>query len=448
MLLCKPVDRVAGFLDARDSDLRAMQLLDAEHVLHDIYVHVPFCLGKCSFCAVGTSKVCDAGDFLDRYCETLHRELDTYARYPAVRNSSFGVVYFGGGTPSVLSAEALYGLVRGVLERFSCREATITVEGNSTSFTPEKLAAAKEAGATRVSVGVQSFDKDVCAMLAVPHEPEQIGRWVDVARGAGFKHINLDLILGLPGTDIGALERDLDTGLALNPTSLSVYDLVLVAHTELGAAVRRGKAGTIPDAAGYVQRLDLVRTKLEARGWANIYGNTYSEIREGIELPAGPPSGRGGCLAVGSSACGRLAKYHYVNTLSTKKYVERVRRGEFPIQLARVSSSAEDEAQHAVVDLCFHFTLDRSEFRRRTGKDVVEVIGHRLERLERKGLVEIGDRQIRLTPLGKAWSGRVCLSLMGPSRALQMAMFKTFSEVFGRLPKALQHRIMRKSGRI
>ena len=118
-LMCKPVKRVPGFLDARREALQAREFLGAPEVRHDLYVHVPVCVGKCAFCAVPTREFNDVRQLLPGYCGALLRELDMYAAFPAVRNSAYGVVYFGGGTPSVLNAEDLYQLIRRLLTGFS-----------------------------------------------------------------------------------------------------------------------------------------------------------------------------------------------------------------------------------------------------------------------------------------------------------------------------------------
>jgi oxygen-independent coproporphyrinogen-3 oxidase len=447
MFMCKPLRDPSSFVSQRASALGNLGRLGAPGVRHDMYVHIPVCFGKCTFCAVETKEIREVVQLVPRYVAALHRELDMYAAYPAVRNSEFGVVYIGGGTPSILSAEHLHKLVSRLVTEFSCRGATVTVEGNSTSFTQEKLAAIREAGATRVSIGVQSFDKRLSGMLETPHDPEEIGRWVEMARSTGFEHLNLDLIAGLPGDDLASLERDIEAGLSLRPTSLSVYDLMLVPHTPLARAVRGGNVGSMPDARGYVERLSLTRSKLEGLGWANVYGNTYSAVRDGVELPAGPPSGNGACLAVGSSSYGMLADHHYVNNGSMIKYMEAVERGEFPVFGGRIAATPWQKAEHALIDLCFHLAMDREAFRGKVGVDVVDLAGRRLARLERKGLLEIDERQVRLTDLGKVWSGRVCGTLLGPGHLLRLLSMKVMSELFGRMPERVRQRMKERAGR-
>jgi coproporphyrinogen III oxidase-like Fe-S oxidoreductase len=222
---------------------------------------------------------------------------------------------------------------------------------------------------------------------------------------------------------------------------------MLVPHTPLARAVRGGNVGSMPDARGYVERLSLTRSKLEGLGWANVYGNTYSAVRDGVELPAGPPSGNGACLAVGSSSYGMLADHHYVNNGSMIKYMEAVERGEFPVFGGRIAATPWQKAEHALIDLCFHLAMDREAFRGKVGVDVVDLAGRRLARLERKGLLEIDERQVRLTDLGKVWSGRVCGTLLGPGHLLRLLSMKVMSELFGRMPERVRQRMKERAGR-
>lgn len=446
-LMCKPVKRVQGFMESRRRFLLEAERLGAPGMLHDLYVQVPVCLSKCSFCPGPTRKLDDVRELLPRYLDALHRELDMYLEFPAVRNSNYGVVYIGGGTPSVLSAEDLYRLVRRLLTDFSCKGAVVTVEGNATSFTREKLAAVREAGANRISVGVQSFREDLCELLRTPHKPAMIPLWMEIVREIGFDHINLDLIAGIPGDTLESLERDIDTAVSLGPTGLSVEDLMLVPHTALARAVRRGEAPRLTDSAGFIERLALVRRKMEALGWVNIHGNVYSRVQATVPLPAGPSSGRGACVAVGTSAYGVLGNYHHVNCDSMTKYIELIRRGEFPIVRARVADTVRARAQHAFVDFCYHFRIDRAEFKARVGADIMELAGKKLQKLERQDLVELDEGEVRLTTMGKLWSGRVCLSLLGPRHLMRLLMLKVRSESFGRAPESLQHWMLRRSGR-
>jgi hypothetical protein len=187
---------------------------------------------------------------------------------------------------------------------------------------------------------------------------------------------------------------------------------------------------------------------MESLGWANVYGNTYSRVREGVELPAGPPSGRGSCVAVGTSAYGVLCDHHYVNCDSMERYIEQVTSGVFPLMGARIADTPRARAQHALIDLCFHFRMSRADFLTRVGKDVTELVGRRLERLQRRGLVEVDASEVRLTTLGKLWSGRVCLALLGPSHLVRLLQMKVGSEVFGRLPARAQGWLLRRSGRM
>ncbi|MBW8826621.1 MAG: radical SAM family heme chaperone HemW [Acidobacteria bacterium] len=189
-----------------------------------VYVHVPFCLRRCDYCAFATWD--DRGHLIDDYVAGLLRELATLDLAPA------SSVFFGGGTPSLL-APAQLGSVIDAITRLPGAE--VTVECNPDTVDAGKLAGYRDAGATRVSLGVQSMVPHVLAALGRTHLPANVERAVDGIGAAGFASWNLDLIYGSVGESLADWRHTLEAALRLSPPHVSAYGLTVEAGTPLAA---------------------------------------------------------------------------------------------------------------------------------------------------------------------------------------------------------------------
>ncbi|MDY6822931.1 MAG: radical SAM family heme chaperone HemW [Thermodesulfobacteriota bacterium] len=203
--------------------------------LPGLYVHVPFCRKKCAYCDFYSVTVLAA---IPAFVQALRVEMQLRSRdIPG----PFGSLYIGGGTPSVLPGETLATIVHHARNHFTIlNDAEITVEANPESMTPAWLEAVRGAGANRLNIGVQSFDDTMLAFLGRLHTAAQARQAVDMARGAGFDNIGLDLIYGIPGQTPDHIHRDLDFALAMAPAHLACYMLTYEDDTPLTLAMERG----------------------------------------------------------------------------------------------------------------------------------------------------------------------------------------------------------------
>lgn len=202
-----------------------------------LYVHVPFCVVKCGYCDFNSYVVEDEGVH-DRFLLALERELA--ASWPAaIRPTS---VFFGGGTPSLLSPERFRRLLEIVDARIALRDCPeVTFEANPESITLEKAAIARELGVARASVGVQSFHARHLEFLDRAHSAAGAEAAVAALREAGFENVSLDLMFGIPGETAAEWASDLDRALALSPDHLSCYNLTFEPGTRLTHAMQQGK---------------------------------------------------------------------------------------------------------------------------------------------------------------------------------------------------------------
>jgi len=232
-----------------------------------VYVHVPWCAAVCHYC-----------DF-NRYLPGARHEEDVAAFAGAARAElrlarrvlgpaapPAATVFVGGGTPTLLPAATLAGLLRAVEEELGLAPgAEVTVEANPETVDPASLAALRAAGATRLSLGMQSAAPHVLATLGRAHDPGRPPRAAAQARAAGFAHVSLDLIFGTPGEEDADWAASLDAALAAGVDHVSAYGLALEPGTRLHARVARGELPA-PDDAAHARRYAMADARLAAAG--------------------------------------------------------------------------------------------------------------------------------------------------------------------------------------
>ncbi|MGE0440733.1 MAG: radical SAM family heme chaperone HemW [Gemmatimonadales bacterium] len=212
-----------------------------------LYLHVPFCARRCSYCdfAIAVRSRVPVSEYVEVVLAELRQAL---ASGPWRTLGPVQTIYFGGGTPSLIGGAALADIVAGIRAELPIAgDAEVTVEANPEDVTDQSAVALLACGANRISLGVQSFDPAVLQWMHRVHGAEQPARAAALLRRAGLANLSLDLIFGLPA-DLGRdWNRDLDAALALEPEHLSLYGLTVEAHTPLGRWVARGETVPAPD---------------------------------------------------------------------------------------------------------------------------------------------------------------------------------------------------------
>ncbi len=227
-----------------------------------VYVHVPWCRTRCPYCAFNVYPERDAR--WERWAEGVVAEwaerAPAFVQAPEDRAHS---LYFGGGTPSLCPPELLARMVAAVpLEP----EAEITLEANPGTLLPERVAAWREAGINRVSLGVQTFDPRFAHLLNRGHTVAQARELVSMVAGGGFRSWSVDLIFALPGQTLADLEQDLRAILELDPPHVSLYGLTFEEGTPFGRAAEQGRL-LPPDPELWRAQYDHIVDTLEAGAW-------------------------------------------------------------------------------------------------------------------------------------------------------------------------------------
>jgi len=206
-----------------------------EPKLPGLYIHVPFCLRKCRYCDFfSITNLSLVSDWL----VALVREIQLYQD----QSRFFDTLYLGGGTPSLLDNSQLTALMAGLRRNFQFgQDCETTIEANPDDVTPEKLRLLQDLGVNRLSLGVQSLDKAELRFLGRRHTAGQARKSLELARAAGFDHVGVDLIYGLPGQKQEAWVGSLEQILEFRPEHLSCYQLTLAPDTPLGRRAARGE---------------------------------------------------------------------------------------------------------------------------------------------------------------------------------------------------------------
>ncbi|MGM3160881.1 radical SAM family heme chaperone HemW [Dickeya undicola] len=205
-----------------------------------LYIHIPWCVQKCPYCDFNSHAL--KGEVPhDDYVAHLLADLD--ADLPLAGGRPLHSIFIGGGTPSLLSAEAMQQLLDGVRDRLSLpAEAEITMEANPGTVEADRFSGYQRAGVNRISIGVQSFSPDKLTRLGRIHGPEEARRAARLAAGLGLRSFNLDLMHGLPDQSLDEALDDLRQAIALNPPHLSWYQLTIEPNTLFGS-----RPPTLPD---------------------------------------------------------------------------------------------------------------------------------------------------------------------------------------------------------
>jgi putative oxygen-independent coproporphyrinogen III oxidase len=295
-----------------------------------IYIHVPFCATRCGYCDFNTYTPAELGGANpDGWLAALRAELGLAAARlgsaPDVQT-----VFVGGGTPSLLGGTGLTAVLDAVREHFElARGAEVTTEANPESTSPELFADLRNAGFTRVSLGMQSVAPHVLAVLDRVHSPGRALAAAGEARAAGFDHVNVDLIYGTPGETDDDLLRSVDAAVEAGVDHVSGYALVVEDGTALARRVRRGEVAA-PDDDVLGQRYELLDARLSAAGfgWYEVsnWSRPGGECRHNLGYWDG-----GEWWGAGPGAHGYVGSTRWWNVKHPNAYAQSLTEGSLPV---------------------------------------------------------------------------------------------------------------------
>ncbi|HEX2075196.1 MAG TPA: radical SAM family heme chaperone HemW [Geodermatophilus sp.] len=315
-----------------------------------LYVHVPFCATRCGYCDFNTYTSDELGPGANRaeYAGTAIAELRRAADTLGPDLPTVSTVFVGGGTPTLLPADDLAAVLAAVRELFPVAgDVEVTTEANPESVTPTSLARLRQAGFTRLSLGMQSAAEHVLAVLDRRHTPGRAVEAAREARAAGFAHVNLDLIYGTPGETDADWAASLDAVLAAPVDHVSAYALIVEDGTRLARRIARGEL-PMPDDDVLADRYEQADATLRGGGFewyevSNWATGDAARCRHNELYWA-----NANWWGIGPGAHSHVGGFRWWNVKHPAAYAERLRRGESPAQDSELLDD-DDRALEAIM---------------------------------------------------------------------------------------------------
>lgn len=357
-----------------------------------IYVHVPFCASTCDFCAFYQTAPSAAG--IETYLRTVEAEADLVAW----GGRDVETVFWGGGTPGLLSPPAIRRLGAIVRARTGRAPGEWTVEMAPASVTEARLAALKEIGVTRISMGAQSFQPELLDGLGRQHTREQIFRAYERIRAADFASVNIDMMFALPGQGEEAWLADLGEALALAPDHLSTYCLTFEEDTKLWVKLSKGQVKLDPE---HEARLyETTWERLEAAGYAQYEVSNFA--RPGHVCVHNLNTWRmHEWVGLGPSAASQHAGLRGGNVADLEKWTANVVRGERVTEDRAELTPALLAEDALIFGLRMNAGVDMDELRARFPSAPWDSARREAARLAEAGVAEWDGRVLRLTTRGR-----------------------------------------------
>jgi oxygen-independent coproporphyrinogen III oxidase len=366
-----------------------------------IYIHIPFCKSRCSYCDFATD-IYRNDAVVERYVDALCTEINGYTE----RLIESDTIYFGGGTPSLLRSDQLEQIVASVRTSFQISsDAEITMEMNPATVTPESLAAFRSSGVNRASFGVQTFDDDDLKLLARGHNADDARNTFRMLRGAGFTNVSFDLIAGLPGQDMGKWKRNLSEAINLSPEHMSLYLLEIHEGTPMAEQVRSGRRPS-PDDDLAAEMYEYMVDTLEAAGYIQYEISNFSkpgyESRHNSKYWRLDP-----VYGFGLSAHSFDGVRRWSNTRKIGEYMQMLERSVSPVIDTTDLTQKQLSGEFAFLKLRLSEGLHLAEYQERFGSRLEDEYSEELAELKYSELIEVESGFLKLTRKGMLYSNEV-----------------------------------------
>jgi len=384
---------------------------------HSIYLHVPFCSAKCTYCAFNT--YIDLDHLIEPFVGALIAEIQFVGR--STDSIAIKTIFFGGGTPSLLNATQYRRIFDALHQAFQIQEnAEITLESNPNDLSVPYLTELRAIGFNRISVGMQSANAKELQLFNRQHDMVKVVDAVQACRQAGFPNINLDLIYGNPYQTISDWGYSLEQALALDVDHFSLYGLELKGGTQLREDADKGIIPT-PDDDLVADMYELATEQLAGSGYEQYEISNW--CRPGLEsqhnlqywynLPY---------LAFGPGAHGYAADYRYTVVRAPQRYIQLMAVAfteplAFPFSPATAKhvpvTRADDISETIMMGLRLtRHGINRTQFEQRFGVDLLALKSEAVQKYVDYGLLHVDDERIRLTERGRLLSNSVIADLI------------------------------------
>jgi putative oxygen-independent coproporphyrinogen III oxidase len=372
-----------------------------------IYIHIPFCKSRCSYCDFATGLY--QTELAERYVQALIVDLQTTRADELSR--SVDTIYFGGGTPSMLSGDQIKRILAVVHRRFQIdSKAEVTIEINPGSATKTKLEEFRAIGINRASFGAQTFHTDELARLGRSHSAGDTLRTFEYLRAAGFDNVSFDLIAGLPGQTMGRWQENVERSLGLRPEHLSFYLLEVHSNTPLAQHIERGLQPK-PDDDLAAEMYKWMLERACAAGYEHYEISNLClpgfESRHNTKYWQGDAYYGFGCSAHSFDG----GSLRWANERDVAAYIQKIEGQQSPIVEQTRLSESELRSEALFLGMRLMRGVDTSDYEQSFGVDLRVEHNEDLNRFHEAGLIEFDGDVLRLTRAGALMSNEVFAAL-------------------------------------
>ncbi len=377
-----------------------------------LYLHIPFCHTRCHYCDFNTY----AGilPLREPYVRALVREIaqaGALAKWADGRPRRTRTIFFGGGTPSLLTTPQVTRLLRACQQNFAVdEEAEISLEANPGTLTTGQLQGLRTAGINRLSFGAQSFDAGLLQKLGRIHSPQEIVQAVQAARLAGFTSLNLDFMFGLPDQTMQHWQETLDQALKLRPEHLSLYSLIIEEGTAFHAWTNEGRI-TPGDEDLCADMYEYASERLRAEGYGNYEISNWSlpghqcahNLTYWWNLPY---------IGMGAGAHSFFAGQRFSDVLDPQEYINLLKADQRPVAESETVTQLQEMTETSFLSLRTALGLHLPTFAERFGETFAQFVGTRLQPVEEAGLLVHEQEWLRLSERGRLLGNEVFFRLL------------------------------------
>lgn len=365
----------------------------------NVYVHIPFCIQRCAYCYYKTINLRgrDKSKRMDEYVDALCREIELASDYYGLQERPVNSVYFGGGTPSLLSAEQLQRVIQTVRKNLKADSCQFTVESEPVTLTQPKADMLREMDIQRISMGVQSFDDDIIKRSNRLDDEKQVMKAVEIARSTGAQ-VNIDIMSGLAGETTATWRHSVERAIASESQSITVYKTELYSNTPYYKELREERLN-LPDDVAELDFMEYAMDELVDAGYhpwsfftftkGDNYRNEYAKRTfMGEDL-----------YSFGVSAFGRLGNTLFQNTNDEQKYVALIEEDELPVARGYELTSLDSMIRDVVMGMKM-LKFDLRDFQERHGFRLETLCSDTLSDLQSDGYISLSEDEISLTKKG------------------------------------------------
>ncbi len=363
-----------------------------------LYHHIPFCRKRCHFCYFRVYTDKNADEIKD-YLECTMRELEMLAKKPLLTGRKPHFVYFGGGTPSYLSAKQLIELTDRMKTILPWDEAEeVAFECEPGTLNAGKLAAIKEIGVTRISLGIENFDDRILEINGRAHRSKEVWRAYERAQAEEFDQINIDLIAGMLEETEENWQKNIEEVLKLSPDSITIYQMEIPYNTTIYKEMKADGALVAPVADWETKRrwVKEAFAELESNGYTISSGYTAVKNPEKTKfIYRDALWGGADLVGLGVASFSHVQGVHYQNLTEIDDYTKAVESGEMPIKRAFRTNEEERMIREFILQMKLGH-VEANYFQKKFGVNILEKFSSQLDELTREGLLDVMEGSIVL----------------------------------------------------